>query len=84
MKTLRAAFNVNPYFERVTIKENTVTEYCRSCIYEVFDGVTVAETRALARWIDRVIAGKSDGREYDETLKTELKALTDAYLNRAF
>ncbi len=80
LKRLKESFTLNPYFENITIKENTVTEYCRTCIYEVFERVTVPETEAVMAWLNRIEQGKADGKQYDCTLLADLKQITEEYL----
>lgn len=73
---------VNPYFKAVTIKENTGTEYCRTCIYETFKELTIPETKAVLDWIKRSVnAGVRGEFVIDNEYTEKIAHIRNSFIN---
>ena len=79
---MQESYRTNPGFE-ATLKGNAENSYCRSFIYELFDGCYIPEFECYCRWLtSRITSGDRSPWRYPEALfSSEKKRIGDRFYN---
>ncbi|HCG25313.1 MAG TPA: hypothetical protein DE060_11720 [Lentisphaeria bacterium] len=79
---MQESYRTNPGFES-TLKGNAENSYCRSFIYELFDGCYIPEFECYCRWLtSRITSGDRSPWRYPEALfSSEKKRIGDRFYN---